>query len=130
MSVILPPRPVATSDDTVTFSRADWSAFMEQLEDAEDLRSVQDHKAWVEQVGKAEARRLSYSAREMERMIDGVSVVTIWRERAGMTQLALAKAAEISTSYLCEIEGGKKPGSTAAMRKLAKALNVPMETLV
>jgi transcriptional regulator with XRE-family HTH domain len=47
-----------------------------------------------------------------------------------MTRRALAPAAAIPAGYLSEIESGKKPGSVAAYRALAKALTVPMEDLV
>jgi len=46
-----------------------------------------------------------------------------------LSQTALAAAAEISPGYLNEIEKDKKPGSVAALRKLAAVLNVPMENL-
>ena len=74
-----------------------------------------------------EVRRLVYTAAEVDRMLDaGVSPITIWRERAGLSGRALAAAA-VSPSCLAEIEAGKKPGGTAAIRA---TLRVPMELLV
>ena len=131
MNAITLPVPIATSDETVTFSRAAWNALLEQIEDAEDLESVRKYDAWVDAVGPDEARRLCYTADEAHRILnDGVSDITIWRDRAGLTQRALAEAAGISASYLAEIETGKKPGSAVALLKLAKVLRVPMEHLV
>jgi transcriptional regulator with XRE-family HTH domain len=46
-----------------------------------------------------------------------------------MTQRALAAAA-IPSGYLSEIENGKKPGSVAAYRALARTLAVSMQDLV
>ena len=47
-----------------------------------------------------------------------------------LTQRELAEQAEVSPSYLAEIETGKKPGSAAALRKLSRVLAIPMENLV
>ena len=124
------PTPVASDAQTVTLRRADWDAYVAALEDAADIRAVQDYTAWIAAVGTDEARRLSFTDAEVERMLDGASAVTIWRERAELSQRALAAFAEISPSYLAEIEAGKKPGSVVAIRAISKALNVPMEFLV
>ena len=124
------PTPVASDAQTVTLRRTDWNAYVAAVEDAADIRAVQDHAAWVVTVGTAEARRLSYTDAEVGRMLDGVSAVTIWRERNSLSQRSLAALAEVSPSYLAEIEAKKKPGSVAAIRALSKALNVPMDVLV
>lgn len=63
-------------------------------------------------------------------MLDGTSPITIWRQRRGMTQRALAGAAGISASYLAEIETGKKPGSVAALMAIAAVFGVPMEQIL
>jgi len=66
----------------------------------------------------------------MSRLLNGESPVKLWREKRGLTQRALAQSAGVNVNYLCEIETGKKPGSAAALNKLAQTLEVPMETLV
>ena len=63
-------------------------------------------------------------------LLDGASPVKVWRGKRGLTQRALAEAAGVSVSYLCEIEKRSKPGSVDAVRRLAKALGVSMEDLV
>ena len=83
-----------------------------------------------EAAGRDAAIANSYTAAEAKRLLAGESPVRIWREKRGLTQRALAAAAAIPAGYLSEIEGGKKPGSVAAYRVLAKALAVPMEDLV
>jgi transcriptional regulator with XRE-family HTH domain len=47
-----------------------------------------------------------------------------------MTATALAKAADIKQPYLSAIETGTKPGSAAALKRIAAALTVDMEDLV
>ena len=53
----------------------------------------------------------------------------IWRTHRGLTREALAAAAGISPSYLSEIETRKKPGSFAAMTKLAAALGISLDDI-
>lgn len=50
--------------------------------------------------------------------------VKILRRFRGLTQKQLAEAAGLSRPYLTEIETGKKPGSLAALRALAAALEI------
>jgi transcriptional regulator with XRE-family HTH domain len=46
-----------------------------------------------------------------------------------MTQDALATAAGVSKPFVSQIEGGKREGSTATLRKLAAALGVSLDAL-
>ena len=127
---ITAPHPIATTETTITFRRADWEAYLDALDDAADHASIDAFVAERDRVGEAEQRRLCYTLEEVRRERNGVSPVTIWRERAGLSQRALAAMASVSASYLAEIEAGRKPGSAAALSRLAKALRVPMDFLV
>ena len=53
---------------------------------------------------------------EAEALLDGANPVTVRRSKRGLTQRALAEAAEVSPSYLNEIEAGCKLGSVDAIR--------------
>lgn len=52
-----------------------------------------------------------------------------FREGAGMRPIDLARAANVSAPYLCEIEAGKRNPSEAVVAKLASALNVDVRSL-
>ena len=121
---------LAETPETVTISRADLDALIDAAENAEDIASVRTWNAYVAAVGRDAAIANSYTAAEAKRLLAGESPVRIWREKRGLTQRALAAAAAIPAGYLSEIETGKKPGSVAAYRALAKTLAVPMEDLV
>jgi hypothetical protein len=99
-------------------------------EDRVDLASAKAHGAYEQAVGWDAARRNYLSREETERLLDGENPVRLWRVKRGLTQRALAKAAQIGVGYLAEIEGGKKPGSAAALQRINRALGVPMEDLV
>lgn len=65
-----------------------------------------------------------------ERIIEGESPVTVWREFRGLSLRALASKAGVSAGYLSEIESGKKPGSVDAYKALAEALETSIDWLV
>ena len=52
------------------------------------------------------------------------------RERRGLTQAALAKAAGVHRVYVAQIEGQTKVPSIATLEKLAKALKVKVGRLL
>jgi transcriptional regulator with XRE-family HTH domain len=49
-----------------------------------------------------------------------------WRAQRGLTQMALALAAEVSTRHLSWLEGGKAEPSRAMVLRLCEHLNVPL----
>ena len=58
-------------------------------------------------------------------------VLKTCREKKGMTQVQLAKKAKVTQAYLAMLEGGaKKNPSLATLRRLAKALKVPVGELL
>jgi transcriptional regulator with XRE-family HTH domain len=53
------------------------------------------------------------------------------REDRGVTQVQLAKRAKVTQAYVAQLElGGKKNPSFAILKRLAKALGVPVTNLV
>lgn len=122
-------RLLRSDNDTVTLSRRDYEALLDALEDARDRASLRDFDARVASVGLAAVIADALPSEAVERLMSGESPVRIWRERRGLTQRVLAEQAEVPVSYLSEIETGKKPGSLAAMLRIARALRVDVEEL-
>jgi transcriptional regulator with XRE-family HTH domain len=129
MNVVL-PKPIRQSRNSVTLSRSDWDALIEFLEDTEDLTAIAERKSREKAVGVAAARRTYLTGDEIRRLLDWESPLRVWREKRGLSQRALASKADISPSYLAEIETGQKPGSADAFLALARALDIEMESLV
>ncbi len=121
---------LSETKDTVTLSRSYWTTLISELEDAQDRAAVVERRRHESTRGKEAARRDYLSAREARRLLDGESPVKIWREKRGRSQRELATAAGVSAGYLAEIETGRKPGSVAAVARLAKALHVQIEDLI
>ena len=116
--------------DTVTMSRAEYEALIEAAEDAEDLAHLAAQEERERILGVEAARRDHLPGELVARMLEGEHPVRLWREQRGLTLSDLAARAGIAVSYLSEIESGRKPGSSRAFRKLAKALDLGVDDLV
>jgi DNA-binding XRE family transcriptional regulator len=97
----------------------------EALLDAADIASADRVKADI-----AAGRDELVPAEVVDRLLDGENPVTVWREHRGLTGRELARRAEVSAPYLSQIESGAKPGSTAALAKLARALGIQIDDLI
>jgi len=56
--------------------------------------------------------------------------VRAWRIESGTTRKALAAASEVSERYLAQLEAGEGNISVLLLRRVARAMGVPVETLV
>jgi len=56
--------------------------------------------------------------------------VRAWRSEQGMTRKALAAASGVSERYLAQLEAGEGNISVLLLRKVARAMRVPVESLV
>ena len=114
---------IAQTSDTVTLSRIDYERMLEAIEDAEDIKSL--HAA------ERESDRADYlPVASVMRLMAGEHPLRIWREHRALSPQLLAQKANVSRSYLIEIEGRKKPGSITAYRRLAAALGVTVDDLL
>ena len=52
------------------------------------------------------------------------------REEAGLSQAALAKRAQITREYVNKLEAGRYDPTVGVLQRLAKALGVPVTTLL
>lgn len=64
------------------------------------------------------------------RIMDGESPITVFRELRGLSGKELAAKAGISGGYLSEIESGKKEGKVSTLKSIASALKVDLDDLV
>ena len=105
--------------DLVVVTLDVWDEITDRLEDAEDAAAL------------AGPRGFDVPIEVVEAEIAGKHPVQAWREHRGMRFVTdLARATGISAAYLRDIEASRKPGSVNALKKIAKALDVPMDVLV
>jgi DNA-binding XRE family transcriptional regulator len=115
--------------DTVTLGRAEYEALLARLEDAEDAVALEAAERREADLGKDAARADYLPAELVNRLLAGEHPVRVWRAHRGLTREALATTAEVSPSYLTEIETRRKPGSFDALAKIAKALSISLDDI-
>ena len=99
-----------------------WERVKDLVEDAEDAA------AYAEAVAKDDGVR--FPAPVAYAIADGAHPLKAWREHKGLTLQALADAAGVSKPYISQLEGGKRAGTTATLKKLSVALGVPIGALM
>jgi ribosome-binding protein aMBF1 (putative translation factor) len=124
------PTPISRTASTVTLSRADYESLAETLENVMDRARLIAAEKRETEFGKAAARKDAWPVALLERRLAGESPVRLWREQRGLSVRALARASGVKASYLSEIENRKKPGSVAALGKLAAALGIAVDDLI
>src|SRR5207247_2476376 len=120
---------MSEKSDTVTLTRAEYETLIERIEDAEDNAYLDSVEARERAVGKEKARADYLSSELVRQLIDGEHPIRVWRVHRGLGRDALAAAVGIAPSYLSEIETRRKPGSFAALAKLAAALRISLDDL-
>lgn len=66
----------------------------------------------------------------VDRIGNGENALRVLRDWRDMTQLHLSFKTNIGQGYLSDLEIGRRKGSTTALKKIAEALNVPLDLLV
>jgi DNA-binding XRE family transcriptional regulator len=66
----------------------------------------------------------------VNRIAEGEHPVRVIREWRDMTQLRLAQKADIGQGYISDLENGRRKGTVAALKEIARVLDVPLDLLV
>ena len=111
------------AEDTVTLTRTQYSALLEQIEDLQaslalDKARREDDGGWI----PAEVVNAVF--------LEGLHPIAAWRRYRGITVRDLAQTSGVSAAYISEIEKRRKPGSVSAYRALSSALDAPLDVLV
>jgi hypothetical protein len=112
-------------DDMIVMPRALYEKLLSDAETAQDVTAYDKAKARLAS-GEDELVPASIA----NRLLDGENKVRVWREHRAMPAWQLAKQANISASYLSDIQNGKKVGGVAAMKAIAAALRVDLDDLI
>lgn len=106
-------------DATVTLSQTAYDALIARNE------ALEDRLAAIE---ADDGSRIPHEAALA--IIRGERPLAAFRSHRGITLRALAKETGIAASYLSEIERGRKPGSAAALARIATALGTTVDVLL
>ena len=66
----------------------------------------------------------------VNRIADGESPIRVIREWKGIAQLYLAHKTGIGQGYISDLENGRRKGTIDVLKKIAQALDVPLDLLV
>lgn len=111
--------------ETVTTPKAEYQR---RCGVEEDLADVQAALAVQERIDAGTEEFLPEVV--AEQLIDGEPPLRVWREHRGLSQAALARAADASHVQIVDIEAGRRTGSVRTLRRLADALGIGLDDLV
>lgn len=66
----------------------------------------------------------------VDRIANGENAIRVLRDWRDVTQLYLSFKTDIGQGYISDLENGRRRGTTEALKKIAKALNVPLDLLI
>jgi hypothetical protein len=66
----------------------------------------------------------------VNRIIAGENALRVLRQWRGKTQLDISSKTNIGQGYISDLESGRRKGTTAALKKIADALKVPLDLIV
>lgn len=66
----------------------------------------------------------------VDRIANGENALRVLREWRDVPQLYLSFKTDIGQGYISDLENGRRKGTTAALKKIAEALKVPLDLLV
>jgi len=101
-----------------------YADFQEMSRLSEAMRDIQAYDGALADPGET----VPHEA--MRRLIEGESPIRVWREFRDLTQTVLAERTGIDKTYLSQLETGRKAGSIAVLKRLAKVLSVDIDDLV
>jgi hypothetical protein len=64
-----------------------------------------------------------------DRIANGENALRVLREWRAVTQLHLSFKTDIGQGYISDLESGRRKGTTAALKKIAEVLSVPLDLL-
>jgi DNA-binding XRE family transcriptional regulator len=70
------------------------------------------------------------SGADMRALLAASSPLAFWRRKRSITQSALAQSTGLAQNYLSDLETGKRTGSATQWRKIARALDLPVDELI
>ena len=65
----------------------------------------------------------------VDRIAGGENALRVVRQWRGKTQLSIAHKTGIGQGYISDLESGRRKGTTAALKKIAGALKVPLDLI-
>ncbi|HAH09279.1 MAG TPA: transcriptional regulator [Alphaproteobacteria bacterium] len=95
-----------------------------------ELLDEQHEDAVLVKRAKKVDRSLSIPLAYAQRDLAGENRIKVYREMRGLTRAALAAKVGSTTAHISQLETSVREGGKATLRKIAKALDLPLSVLV
>jgi DNA-binding XRE family transcriptional regulator len=99
----------------------EYRNLIKRLEDLEDARDIREYRS---NPGE------SFPPVIVNRLMDGVNPLKVFREHRGITLESLGAVCGVSAAALSQIENGKREPSVGLLKKLSEALQVDVDILI
>ena len=114
--------------EVAILSRKDYEALAAKAQEAdEDLGTAR----LIARARKEIAAGMALIPKEVaDRIADGENALRVLREWRCKTQLYIAHQTNIGQGYISDLEKGRRKGTTAALKKIADVLKVPLDLII
>ena len=103
----------------------DYKKIQEALEDAEDIKEIEEHLKAI-----SEGNEITVPGEVTFAILDGTSPIRAWREYRQIKMNELSEKVGISSSYLSQIENGKRNPTIDTLKSIAKELEIDIDMLI
>ena len=103
----------------------DYKKLQEALEDAEDIKEIEESLKAI-----SEGNEITVPGEVTFAILDGISPIRAWREYRDIKMNELSKKVGISSSYLSQIENGKRNPTIDTLRAIARELEIDIDMLI
>ena len=104
---------------------SEYQRLYEALEDAEDIRDIEEHLSVIKQESE-----ITVPGEVTFAILEGIHPVRAWREYKKIKIKDLAAQVGISPAYLSQIETGKRNPTIDTLKGIAGKLNIEVEMLI
>ncbi|MFC1823518.1 helix-turn-helix domain-containing protein [Thermodesulfobacteriota bacterium] len=104
---------------------SDYKKLQNALEDAEDIKEIEENLKAIK-----EGKEITVPGEVTFAILDGISPIRAWREYKQIKMNALAKKVGISSSYLSQIENGKRNPTIVTLKAIAEELEIDIDMLI
>ncbi len=103
----------------------DYKKLQEALEDAEDIKEIEEN---LKAIG--DGSEMTVPGEVTFSILDGINPIRAWREYRQIKMNELSKKVGISSSYLSQIENGKRNPTIDTLKAIAKELEIDIDMLI
>jgi DNA-binding XRE family transcriptional regulator len=98
-----------------------YAVLLEKAEMLDDIKAYDDAMVSDEELIPGDV---------VDRLVNGENKIKVWREYRQLTQAGLAELSGMAQATIAQMEGGKRIGSIAALKKIATTLKLDVDDLV